>query len=89
MAMGATESNLLRMLMIQGGKQLLIGLIIGLPLAFFVAPKLTRVLGNGNTPFVLLFWMVALMITLVVALAVWLPSRRATNMSPADAIRYE
>ncbi|WP_219094162.1 ABC transporter permease [Pseudomonas sp. UMAB-40] len=89
MAMGATESNLLRMLMIQGGKQLLIGLVIGLPLAFFVAPKLTRVLGNGNTPFVLLFWMVALMITLVVALAVWLPSRRATNMSPADAIRYE
>lgn len=89
MAMGATESNLLRMLMLQGGKQLLAGLVIGLPLAFFVAPKLTRILGNGNTPFVLLFWMVALMITLVVALAVWLPSRRATNMSPADAIRYE
>ncbi|TWC22881.1 MULTISPECIES: ADOP family duplicated permease [unclassified Pseudomonas] len=89
MAMGATEGNLLRMLMVQGGKQLLTGLIIGLPLAFFVAPKLTRVLGNGNTPFVLLFWMVALMITLVVALAVWVPSRRATNMSPADAIRYE
>ncbi|MBY8946720.1 ABC transporter permease [Pseudomonas sp. SH10-3B] len=89
MAMGATENNLLRMLMLQGGKQLLTGLIIGLPLAFFVAPKLTHVLGNGNTPFALLFCMVALMISLVVALAVWLPSRRATNMSPADAIRYE
>lgn len=89
MAMGATENNLLRMLMLQGGKQLLTGLAIGLPLAFFVAPKLTSVLGNGSTPFVLLFWMVALMISLVVALAVWLPSRRATNMSPADAIRYE
>ena len=89
MAMGATESNLLRMLMIQGGKQLLTGLIIGLPLAFFVAPKLTRILGDANTHFVLLFWMVALMISLVVALAVWLPSRRAINMSPADAIRYE
>lgn len=89
MAMGATENNLLRMFMIQGGKQLLTGLAIGLPLAFFVAPKLTSVLGNGSTPFVLLFWLVALMISLVVALAVWLPSRRATNMSPADAIRYE
>lgn len=89
MAMGATENDLLRMLMLQGGKQLLIGLILGLPLAFFVAPKLTRILGNGDTHFVLLFWMVALMISLVVALAVWLPSRRATNMSPADAIRYE
>ncbi|WP_248751791.1 ABC transporter permease [Pseudomonas sp. MWU15-20650] len=89
MAMGATENSLLRMLMIQGGKQLLTGLIIGLPLAFFVAPKLTRVLGNGHTPFVLLFWGVALMISLVVALAVWLPSRRVTHMSPADAIRYE
>lgn len=88
-AMGATEPILLRMLMIQGGKQLLTGLIIGLPLAFFVAPKLTSILGNGNTPFVLLFWLVALMISLVVALAVWLPSRKAINMSPADAIRYE
>lgn len=89
MAMGATENNLLGMLMLQGGRQLLTGLIIGLPLAFLVAPKLTRILGDGNTHFVLLFWMVALMISLVVALAVWLPSRRATNMSPADAIRYE
>ncbi|QXH58079.1 ABC transporter permease [Pseudomonas maumuensis] len=89
MAMGATESVLLRMLMAQGGKQLAIGLVIGLPLAFLAAPKLTRILGDGHTPFVLLFCLVALMISLVVALAVWLPSRRAANMSPADAIRYE
>ncbi|MFJ4389514.1 ADOP family duplicated permease [Pseudomonas soli] len=89
MAMGATEHVLLRMLMVQGGKQLLIGLVIGLPLAFLAAPRLTRILGNGHTPFVLLFCLVALMITLVVALAVWLPSRRAANMSPADAIRHE
>jgi predicted permease len=89
MAMGATERVLLRMLMAQGGKQLLIGLVIGLPLAFLAAPRLTRILGNGHTPFVLLFCLVALMITLVVALAVWLPSRRAANMSPADAIRHE
>ena len=89
MAMGATEGVLLRMLMLQGSKQLFIGLIIGLPLAFFVAPKLTRILGNGHTSFALLFWGVAVMISLIVALAVWLPSRRAIRMSPADAIRYE
>ncbi|WP_253073548.1 FtsX-like permease family protein [Sodalis ligni] len=89
MAMGATEGVLLRMLMLQGSKQLLTGLIIGLPLAFIVAPKLTSALGDGKTPFVLLFCAVAMMISLIVVLAVWLPSRRATGMSPADAIRYE
>ncbi|NKI73725.1 ABC transporter permease [Dickeya sp. CFBP 2040] len=89
MAIGATESVLLRMLMLQGGKQLLAGLVIGLPLALFVAPKLTRILGDGKTGFILLFTGVALTITLVVAAAVWFPSRRATRMSPADAIRYE
>lgn len=89
MAMGATESVLLRMLMLQGGKQLLAGLVPGLALALFVAPKLTRILGDGSTRFILLFAGVALTISLVVAIAVWFPSRRATRMSPADAIRYE
>lgn len=89
MAIGATEGVLMRMLMLQGGKQLLAGLVIGLPLALFIAPKLTRILGDGKTEYFLLFTGVALTIAMVVAAAVWFPSRRATRMSPADAIRYE
>ena len=79
----------MRMLMLQGGKQLLAGLVIGLPLALFIAPKLTRILGDGKTEYFLLFTGVALTIAMVVAAAVWFPSRRATRMSPADAIRHE
>lgn len=89
MAMGATESMLIKMLMLQGGKQLLAGLIIGLPLALFTAPKLIRILGDGRTGFMLLFAGVALTISLVVAVAVWFPSRRATRLSPSEAIRHE
>lgn len=89
MAMGATQGALLRMLMLQGAKQLLAGLVIGLPLALSVAPKLTHILGDGKTGFILLFIEVALIISLVVAAAIWFPSRRAAGMSPADAIRYE
>ncbi|WP_127959815.1 ADOP family duplicated permease [Serratia microhaemolytica] len=89
MAVGATEKMLLRMLMRQGGKQLLAGLILGLPLALLVAPKLSDILGDGTTEFMLLFSWVALTISLVVAVAIWLPSRRVMRMSPADAIRYQ
>ncbi|MNR61195.1 hypothetical protein D3C85_1828730 [compost metagenome] len=77
------------MLVGQGSRQLIAGLLFGLPLAFLVAPKLTHVFGDGQTQFVLLFLTVALMVTLIVILAIWLPSRRVIRMSPADAIRCD
>ncbi|WP_038906663.1 ADOP family duplicated permease [Dickeya oryzae] len=87
--LGATPNHLLRMLMLQGANQLILGLILGLPLALFAAPGINRALGDGRGNFVLLFVCVALFIMTIVALATWIPSRRVIMMKPGDAIRYE
>ncbi|MEI7064459.1 FtsX-like permease family protein [Dickeya chrysanthemi] len=87
--LGATPNHLLKMLMLQGANQLILGLILGLPLALLAAPGINRALGDGKGHFVLLFVCVALFIMIIVALATWIPSRRVIMMKPGDAIRYE
>ncbi|ACS83915.1 ABC transporter permease [Musicola paradisiaca] len=88
-ALGASPTNLMRMLMFSGLKQLFVGLALGLPLAIFAAPKINRVYGDGSSGFILLFLSVAFFILITVSLATWIPSRRAIMMKPGEAIRYE
>jgi macrolide transport system ATP-binding/permease protein len=89
MALGARRSDVLKLVMRQGLHLTLTGLGIGLCAAFFAARLLSPLLyGIGaNDPTTLLA--VALGLTGVAMLACYLPARRAMEVDPATALRYE
>jgi putative ABC transport system permease protein len=89
MALGANAGDVIRLVLAQGGKQLAIGLSLGLILAY----GLTRVIGilmfemTPQDPPV--FTLVVLVIGSVGLLASLVPARRATRTQPTVALRYE
>jgi len=89
MALGANAGDVIRLVMVQGGKQLAVGLSLGLLLAY----GLTRVIGilmfevTPQDPPV--FTLVVVVITAVGLLASLVPARRATSTQPTAALRYE
>lgn len=89
MALGANAGDVIRLVLRQGGKQLAIGLVAGLLIAF----GLTRVIGilmfevTPQDPPV--FTMVVLLIAVVGLLASFLPARKATGVQPVVALRTE
>lgn len=89
MALGADAQDVIRLILRQGGKQIAVGLVLGLIAAF----GLTRVIGilmfevTPRDPPV--FTMVVLIIAAVGVLASLVPARRATRAEPTVALRYE
>jgi putative ABC transport system permease protein len=89
MALGAQRGSVLRLILSQGVRQLLLGLSCGLVLAGFVARLLGDVLVGVQPHDPATFAGVALLLALVALLACWLPAQRAAETEPLVAIRYE
>jgi predicted permease len=89
MALGARQSDVLKLVIGQGLFVTVTGLGIGLAAAFAAARLLSPVLyGIGaNDPATLAG--VAVGVTMVSMLACYIPARRAMNVDPAVALRYE
>jgi putative ABC transport system permease protein len=88
-ALGAQGMDVLRLIVGQGMRLTLIGVVVGVGGALL----LTRVLGSllfGVSPTDLLtFISVASLLTLVAFLACYMPARRATKVDPMRALRSE
>ncbi len=90
-AVGASDRDILRMFLKQGGKQLIIGLSLALlifALISFGFHKFTE----GIFPVYIYFSQaltVVFGLTVVVMLAIYLPSKKAVIMEPSMALRYE
>lgn len=89
MSLGAQTRDILSMVLRGGMVLTVLGLIIGLPIAFFLARALAAVLFGVDAADPFSFIGLPLILTAVAALACYLPARRAANLDPLKALRYE
>jgi putative ABC transport system permease protein len=93
MALGASRSVVLQMVIAQGLRLASIGLALGLAggliLAFLAKRVLARLLFGVSTTDPITFVTVAGLLALVALLACYVPARRATRVDPMVALRYE
>jgi predicted permease len=88
-ALGANRSTVLRILVRQGLRLVLIGLVLGLAIAFAITRLLTSVLYEVRPTDLLTFSGVSLLLTSVAVLASYIPARRAASIEPMQALRAD
>jgi putative ABC transport system permease protein len=89
MALGAQRRDVLRLILGQGMKLAVLGVAIGLGLAVVLTRLMQSLLFGVRATDPLTFALIALLLTAVALLACWLPARRATQVDPLVALRYE
>lgn len=89
MAMGATANDIQRLVMGKGALLTLIGMGIGLPIAFVLANALSSLLFGVKAADPVAFIALPLILAAVATLASYLPARRAVRVDPITALRYE
>jgi predicted permease len=89
LALGATGSNVLSLIVIRGLKLAGIGMLVGLVGAICLNRLLEKVLYAVKPTDPLTFCSVSLLLLLVATLASWLPAARAARLNPMEALKYE
>jgi ABC-type antimicrobial peptide transport system permease subunit len=89
MALGAQATQVRRMVVTQGMRLALIGVVVGLAAAFGLTRLMTSFLFGVEARDPAVFVVMPVLLTLVSVVAVWLPARRASTVNPLVALRYE
>ncbi len=89
MALGAQAHNVLTLVLRQGMKLVVIGVVIGVPASLAVARLLSSMLVGLTTSDALTIGLVTALLVGVTLLACYLPARRATRVDPLETLRYE
>lgn len=89
MAIGAQAADVIRLVMRQGLTLVLIGTGIGLAGALAASRLLRAVLYGGNSLDLMTFTVVPAVLIIVAALASFVPARRAAQVDPMHALRYD
>jgi putative ABC transport system permease protein len=94
MALGADAARVFRMVMTQGAWQLIVGFVLGaggvaLLFGVLAAAPLQQMLFKVNALDPAIYFSVAALLTIVAAASCLIPARRATQVDPMVALRYE
>ena len=89
LALGAQSGDVLQMVLKQGTRLAMVGVVIGISAAFALTRLMANLLFGVTAHDPLTFVSVAVLLMLVVLLACYIPARRATHIDPSVALHYE
>src|ERR1041385_6268258 len=89
MALGAERRDVLRLVVGQGLRLTLVGVVVGGLGALALTRVMSGLLFNVSATDPVTFASVAVLLSLVAALACFVPARRAARIDPMVALRYE
>ena len=89
LALGAKPRDIVRLILRQGLKLVLLGVILGLGGAFALSRVIEQMLFGVRPADPLTMIVISLLMISVTLLACWIPARRATRLDPMIALRYE
>ncbi len=89
MALGASRSSVLAIVLAQGARLIAIGLLLAAPLAWLLARVLAARLYQVGAFDPLTLAGVGVLLAAISMVACWLPARRAARVDPIEALRHE
>jgi ABC-type antimicrobial peptide transport system permease subunit len=89
LALGAQKSHVLKIVLGQGARLALLGVVIGLAAAAGLTRLMSTILYGVSPTDPLTFSAVAMVLTLVALVACYIPARRAMRVDPIVALRYD
>ncbi len=89
MALGATRSDILWMVLGDALGMVLIGLILGAPIAFWAKSVAASIIADLPAKSAIPITLGAVAMIVIALVAAYVPARRATRVDPVEALRYE
>ncbi len=88
-ALGAQRGDVLRLILGNGARMALLGVVIGIGAAFGLTRLMGKMLYGVSATDPITFALVAIVLMLVALTACYIPARRAMRVDPLVALRYE
>ncbi|MCW8090249.1 FtsX-like permease family protein [Alteromonas sp. ASW11-130] len=88
-ALGAKDSEIVKLFLKQGGWQVSIGLTIGIGFALLVFLAAGRFIALPSSAYIATVILVGVLLTTIILAAIIVPTKKATALEPSSALRYE